>query len=100
MKNIVTAEELTPEEALAPTDPKPWVGSTLTSLTKDLKLEDPKAEFVAIGYPNFRRSPSGQTYIQPIPGLDLEIVGYADDLHCVVCRINREAKSAGTPAKT
>ena len=98
-KPILQQADLPEQITETPLEPSPWLGKSLTSLTKDLTLEDPSAEFVAIGWPHFRRSPSGDVYIPTFSGLELEIVGFSEEHHCVMCKVLK-VKSAGATAKT
>ena len=87
-KKIPIAEDAVPLAAMIePEAARPWTGKTVTSLNPDGTPEDPKAEFVAIGYPFLARSEDNQhVYVPCLGGIKYDVIGFAEELNCTICK--------------
>lgn len=100
---IKKQSEIPQEEVRSAESEKPWLGKTVTSFTSELELEDPKADYVAVGYPHLRRTSQEDQVVYYVPDVmgnyQLEIVGWEALLQCAICSF-KENKVAGASAKT
>ena len=91
-KRIVKESDL-PEVAVTESvEVEPWAGKKITSITEDGKLEDPTAEFVAVGHPYLRRTKDADRilYIPKIGALNLDPVGFSDTFGCAICKVVKD----------